>query len=212
MKNNVLLALFLGIEISLDSEEKDECDLESIDVKNPMQKTVMLKPENLIDDYKPTHKLDRQHICGERCVCEFEKNPQIFEHDPLKRPLLAGWARKLTGICFYIAPCGRSFNTLEATYKYLYTTKSKLTIDCFSFSSKIECMKEVIGYNDTNNKYLLNDVSHFYTLTHKHTSFITMAVTLSLSECSPKTNLYPIFLGLKVEFSYPVENCLAHSR
>lgn len=153
------------IEVSSDSEE-DECDAQSpqrkplpINAKDPKQKTVMLTPESLIDDYKPTQKLDRQHVCNKRCVREFERNAQIFEHDPLKRPLLAGWARKITGICFYTAPCGRPFNTLDATYKYLCTTKSKLTIDCFSFSTNIECMREVISYNDSKSEHYLNDVS-----------------------------------------------------
>lgn len=158
------------IEVSSDSEVDDECELQSpekkplpIGAKDPKQKTIMLKPMDLIDDYKATGKLDRKHICGRQCVREFERNPKIFDFDPLKRPLLAGWTRKITGFCFYTAPCGRSFNTVEATYKFLRTTRSKLTIDCFSFSSSIECMKEVISYNATNSQYYLNDVS-----THVH--------------------------------------------
>lgn len=129
--------------------------------KDPSQKTIMLQPNLLIDNYKPTKKLDRQHICGRKCVREFEQNRQIFDFDPLKRPLLAGWTRKITGICYYIAPCGRSFNTIEAVYKYLLTTGSRLSIDCFTFSSNIECMIEVASYSDSNQKYFLNDVSSF---------------------------------------------------
>lgn len=154
------------IEVSSDSEDDDECELQSpqkkplpIGAKDPKQKTIMLKPANLIDDYKETGKLDRKHICGKQCVREFERNPKIFDFDPLKRPILAGWTRKITGFCYYIAPCGRSFNTPETTYKYLCTTKSKLTIDCFSFANNIECMKEVISYNATKSQYFLNDVS-----------------------------------------------------
>lgn len=135
------------------------------DAKDPMQRTIVLQPDDLIDNYKPTQKLDRHHQCGRKCVRLFEKNPQIFDYDPLKRPILAGWTRKITGICYYIAPCGRSFNTVEATYKYLLTTKSKLTIDCFSFSSNIECMKEVQSYNDTGREYFLNDVSFSFNTT-----------------------------------------------
>lgn len=155
------------IEVSSDSEDDDECELQSpqkkplpIGAKDPKQKTIKLNPKDLIDDYKETGKLDRKHICGRLCVREFERNPKIFDFDPLKRPILAGWTRKITGICYYIAPCGRSFNTLEATYKYLRTTRSRLTIDCFSFSSNIECMREVISYNGAGNQYFLNDVSH----------------------------------------------------
>lgn len=124
------------IEVSSDSEEEDELDLQSpqkaplpADAKDPLQKTIKLTPHELIDDYKETKKLDRRHTCGKQCVRDFERNPKIYDFDPLKRPILAGWTRKTTGICYYVAPCGRSFNTPEATNKYLHTTKSKLTID-----------------------------------------------------------------------------------
>lgn len=155
------------IEVSSDSED-EQCDSQQspekkplpIDAKDPKQKTIILSPHQLIDGYKETRKLDRKHICGKSCVRDFEKNRQIYDYDPLKRPILAGWTRKITGICFYIAPCGRSFNTLEAIHKYLHTTRSKLTIDCFSFSSNIECMKEVMTYNGTDGKHFLNDVSY----------------------------------------------------
>lgn len=156
------------VEVSSDSEDEEDesSELQSppkkplpIGAKDPKQRTIVLSPNKLIKDYKESQKLDRQHICGWRCVHKFEQNPKIFKYDPLKRPILAGWTRKITGFCKYTAPCGRPFHTLEATYKYLRSTQSKLTIDCFSFSSNIECMKEVRSYNNTDTKYYLNDVS-----------------------------------------------------
>lgn len=159
------------IEVSSDSEDEED-DYKSPqkqplpkDAKDPCQKTIMLRPSSLIDNYKPTvNKLVRQHICGRECVREFEENRQIFGFDPLKRPLLAGWQRQITGTCFYTAPCGRSFRTIEAVYKHLLTTKSKLSIDCFTFSTNVECMTEKISYSQSNKEYFLNDVSdsHFY--------------------------------------------------
>lgn len=71
------------IEVSSDSED-DETDIQSpqkkplpADAKDPKQKTMMLKPQHLIDGYKSTQKLDRTHECNEDCVREFEKNPQV---------------------------------------------------------------------------------------------------------------------------------------
>lgn len=154
------------IEVSSDSEAEDEFDLQSpqkkplpVGAKDPKRRTIRLAPNELIDGYKETQRLDRQHTCGKRCVRDFEWNPKIFDFDPLKRPILAGWTRTTKGLCEYTAPCGRPFRTIETTYKYLITTGSKLTIDCFSFSCNIECMKEVISYNGTNSQYFLNDVS-----------------------------------------------------
>lgn len=153
------------IEVSSDSESEEE-DYTSpqkkplpADARDPLQKTIMLRPSLMIDNYKPTKKLDRQHTCAHECVREFEENEQIFDFDPLKRPLLAGWTRRITGICFYVAPCGRSVNNIEAAYRYLITTKSKLSIDCFTFSTNIECLTEVVSYNNSGQKFFLNDVS-----------------------------------------------------
>lgn len=151
------------IEVSSDSEEEEDYHSPQkqalpSNARDPLQKVVMLKPSLLIDNYKPSKKLDRRHICGTDCVQEFEKNDKIFEFDPLKRPLLAGWKRNITGLCHYVAPCGRSFNTIEALYKYLITTKSKLTVDCFTFSTNIECMSEVRSYSTTGRIDNLNDV------------------------------------------------------
>lgn len=123
------------------------------------QRKVKLEPELLIENYKSTEFRGRQHKCDRDCVRKFEKNRKIFEFTALKRPLLAGWQRKITGLCFYIAPCGRSFNTIETTQKYLRKTKSKLTIDCFSFSEDIDCMTDVVGYTATGSQFFLNDVS-----------------------------------------------------
>lgn len=153
------------IEVSSDSEmEEDEYASPQKqplpkDAKDPLQKRVMKRPDLMIDNFRPTKKLDRHHICAHECVREFEKNGQIFGYDPLKRPLLAGWTRRITGICFYVAPCGRSINNIESAYRYLNQTKSKLSIDCFTFSTNVECLTEVISYTNASKEYYLNDVS-----------------------------------------------------
>lgn len=154
------------IEVSSDSEEDDDFQSPQKkplpkDAKDPSRKMVRLRPDMLIDDYKPTRKLDRQHVCGHECVRDNEQNHRIFDFDPLKRPLLAGWTRKCTGICYYIAPCGRPFNTIENVHKYLKTTKSKLSIDCFTFSTNIDCMTEMHSVSRTGQvPHFLNDVSY----------------------------------------------------
>lgn len=183
------------IEVSSDSETEEQCDSQSpqkkplpIDAMDPKQKTIILAPHQLIDDYKETtRKFDRTHSCGKSCVRDFEKNPQIYEYDPLKRPLLAGWTRKVTRVCYYIAPCGRPFNTLDAIYSYLRTTRSKLNIDCFTFSTNIKCMKEVISYNGTNSQYFLNDVS--YTHTSPPPTIYHLSISLTMSKCNANNNL-----------------------
>lgn len=154
------------IEVSSDSEDEEDYDSPKkqplpLNARDPLQKLVMLKPNLLIDNYKATRKLDRRHTCGSACVREFEGNEQIFTFDPLKRPLLAGWTRNSTGLVYYAAPCGRSITTIDATYKYLRTTKSKLTIDCFTFSMNIDCMTEMRSYSVTGRIDYLNDVSVF---------------------------------------------------
>lgn len=156
------------IEVSSDSEEEDDDQPEQPkkERENPpenasdlRQKIVRLRPESLIDNYKPTRKLDRHHTCGRGCVRDNEMNHQIYDFDPLKRPLLAGWTRKRTGTCCYIAPCGRPFIAIETLYKYLKITNSKLSIDCFTFSSDIDCLTEVHSVSKTGQEQFLNDVS-----------------------------------------------------
>lgn len=190
------------IEVSSDSETEEQCDSQSpqkkplpIDAKDPKQKTIILAPHQLIDDYKETRKVDRKHSCGKSCVRDFEKNPQIYEYDPLKRPLLAGWTRKVTATCSYIAPCGKPFskpfNTLETIYKYLRKTRSKLTIDCFTFSTHIECMKEVISYNGTNSQHFLNDVS--YTHTSPPPTIYHLSISLTMSKRNANNKFLFVF-------------------
>lgn len=152
------------IEVSSDSEDDEEYQSPKklpmpSDAKELTQMYKKVVPSELITNWRSPKKLDRRHICGIGCVSEFESNDNIFEFDPLKRPLLAGWKRNITGFCYYIAPCGRTFSTIETTHKYLLTTKSKLTIDCFTFSLNIDCMAEVITVSANNNIDKLNNVS-----------------------------------------------------
>lgn len=152
------------LEVSSDSEDDETYKSPEKrplppDARDPLQKTVMLRPNLLIRDIKPPRRLDR-HYCSHRCIEEYESNKQIFDFDPLKRPLLAGWQRNITSnCCTYITPCGRLFATIEQTHKYLINTKSKLSIDCFSYSNGIECMTEVRSVTTPDNTKYLNDVS-----------------------------------------------------
>lgn len=152
------------VEVSSNSEDEDDeyhspqkkpLPITAID---PKQKKVRLDPRQLIDDLLETKKLERSHACGPKCVRKYEQNPKIFDFDPLKRPLLAGWQRKKTGLIVYITPCGRSYTSIDSTYKYLKGTRSKLTIDCFSFSTNVNCLTEVVTYSVTGRQHLLNDV------------------------------------------------------
>ncbi|XP_031640859.1 histone-lysine N-methyltransferase eggless-like [Contarinia nasturtii] len=151
------------IEVSSDSEEDEEF-LSPKKYKMPIEATdlsqeiVVCSPKDLIKNYKPGIKLDRRHICNRKCVEEYEEDAKIFEFDPLKRPLLAGWKRPTTGLCHYVTPCGRPFNSIDALHKYLLTTKSKLTIDCFTYSPYIDVLTEVRTASE-NMDYLNNLVS-----------------------------------------------------
>lgn len=153
------------IEVSSDSEEEEDEYVSPVkqplplDAEDPSQRMISLRPKRLIDDYKEMQDLGRQHICNPKCVLEFERNDKIFDFDPLKRPLLAGWKRKISGSCVYVTPCGRSFATIDTTHRYLLNTNSKLSIDCFTFSVNIDCMMEVYSYSGSNPIYYLNDVS-----------------------------------------------------
>lgn len=154
------------VEVSSDSEEEDD-DFQTPpkkplpnDAEELNQTVVRLRPELLIDNYKPRRKFDRHHTCGRKCVRDYETNRQIYDFDSLKQPLVAGWERKAIGSCYYITPCGRSFNTIETVYSYLKITKSKLSIDCFTFSSDIDCMTEVHSTSRTGQEHFLNDVSY----------------------------------------------------
>lgn len=166
------------IEVSSDSEEEEDYRSPQkkplpATARDPLQKRITIQPSTLIENWMPTKRLDRRHICGRSCVRHFEQNQQIFKYDPLKRPILAGWTRNVSGLCQYVTPCGRSFTTIEATHKYLINTKSKLTIDCFSFSPNIDCMTEVHSYAIDGRKDFLQDVrlnnrKHFKTISFYH--------------------------------------------
>lgn len=153
------------IEVSSDSEEEGDEYVSPVkkalppDTKNPSQKKVFLRSSTLIDNYMEPRDLGRMHTCNRGCVQAFERNDKIFDFDPLKRPLVAGWMRKVGGTCTYVAPCGRAYYGIDGVHKFLSKTKSKLSIDCFSFSTHIDCMMEVHSYSSANRQYFLNDVS-----------------------------------------------------
>lgn len=153
------------IEVSSDSEE--EYDDYVSPVKRPMiteknliQKEVCLFSHLLIDNYKEPRDLGPRHTCSNNCVRQYEENEKIFDFDPLKRPLLAGWKRKMADKNYiYDAPCGRTCYTIENIHRYLMTTDSKLSIDCFCLSANIDTMIERRSQNGSGKTYYLNDVS-----------------------------------------------------
>lgn len=150
------------IVVSSDSEDDEELQSPKkyqmpIGAKELPQKTFLCVPKEILKNYKPPKKFDRKHTCDPKCVEDYESNSAIFEYDPLKRPLLAGWERSVSGLPHYTAPCGRKYNTIESLLRYLLLTDSKLTIDCFTFSSNINCLVEV--RTRSKNKDYLNNVS-----------------------------------------------------
>lgn len=154
------------IEVSSDSEEEnDDYDSPvkrplSSTSKNLIQREVCLFPRTLIDNYREPRDLGARHTCSNSCVRQYEENEKIFDFDPLKRPLLAGWKRKMADrIYIYDAPCGRTYYTIDNIHKYLVATDSKLSIDCFCLSANIECMIEKRSQNGSGKTYYLNDVS-----------------------------------------------------
>lgn len=154
------------IEVSSDSEEENDDYVSPVKLplsstaKNLIQKEVCLFPRTLIDNYKEPRDLGARHTCSNNCVRQYEENEKIFDFDPLKRPLLAGWKRKMADrIYIYDAPCGRTCYTIENIHRYLVATDSKLSIDCFCLSANIECMIEKRSQNGSGKTYYLNDVS-----------------------------------------------------
>lgn len=151
------------IEVSSDSEEEEDYQSPKkhplpANAKDPTQKTIMFRPHSLMGDKYKAGKSYRRHVCDPKCIENYEQSRRIFRFDPLKRPLLAGWTRHMNHTCYYVAPCGRICRSLNALYKYLKETQSKLTIDCFSLSTNIKPMTEIRSVSDYGIKYL-NDVS-----------------------------------------------------
>lgn len=113
------------------------------------------KPPNI----RSPKKLIR-HRCSNNCVYyEQLLYERIFGYDPLTRPLASGWRRRIqnNGV-IYMAPCGRLFQSIDTTHKYLIKTESELSIDCFTFDRKVDCLRISETVCDDGQEYLLNDV------------------------------------------------------
>lgn len=115
-----------------------------------------------------------QHLCHQNCVFKFEyifneeksKNKEAI--NPLIKPILNGWQRcclfnnnnnnSNNMIIAYKTPCGKMIRSIKELNQYLIQTKSILTIDLFSYDSRIKLKNEF----KTNKKttVITNDISN----------------------------------------------------
>lgn len=157
------------IELSSDSEDEEHV------WKTPKKQTSQLsrtrvthrewkaiKPSTLTNLQSPKKLV--KHVCDYRCNMNEKVNKdRILKYDPLIRPIACGWRRKRYGRrgANYVAPCGRSFQTIETVFRHLTKTCSILTIDCFSFDKRVDVTRISKTVCDDNAKYTLNEVSWF---------------------------------------------------
>lgn len=97
---------------------------------------------------KPNTQLFKQHTCSPKCrdliSCSIKR---LVAYNPLAKPLLCGFHRLLYKYksrkhIVYKAPCGRILRNMPELHKYLWTTKSVLTVDFFNFEVHIRCLAE----------------------------------------------------------------------
>lgn len=83
--------------------------------------------------------------CHPLCLSSVdEKLIETRDVNPFQLPILYGWERATGKVCgkfervFYTAPCGRRLRSIEEVYFYLTAVRSELSIDLFSFSTKLK--------------------------------------------------------------------------
>jgi hypothetical protein len=85
------------------------------------------------------------HTCSAHCV-RYE-NADMIEYTVkeaglLCAPLCCGWTRQTAARTRYVTPCGRVLCTIDQVDEFLYTTRSLLTIDMFTFTSQVEPLRK----------------------------------------------------------------------
>lgn len=112
-----------------------------------------------------------RHSCSSECIGD-EINSEIInllpKTEPLYRPLICGWLRDIrksinsSSSIIYSAPCGRKLMSIKSLYEHLKKTRSKLSIDCFTFEKNVDCtiIRKTVC-EDGGPVHFLNDVSNF---------------------------------------------------
>lgn len=116
-----------------------------------------------IDNTRQDPKLYRLHKCSNECVKDAEKGGIPDRSKPnatmLVRPMLMGWERKMDDKkIVYTTPCGLIRGRMCDVNWYLVSTKSSLSIDCFTFDVHVDCLRTCQTVYDP--KYILEDVSN----------------------------------------------------
>lgn len=160
------------IELSSGSEDEEELTrlsrpppkFSANEIKESTQISIILNVETIVANYIPPKNYFK-HICDNKCIDIGENCTIIFQYAPLDRPMLAGWKRQKStnGSIQYTTPCGKSFKSISHIAKYLMTTNSKLTIDCFYIKTNIRCLYETItqATGNVGGIRMLNDVSDY---------------------------------------------------
>uniref|UniRef100_A0A8D9ENV0 Histone-lysine N-methyltransferase eggless n=1 Tax=Cacopsylla melanoneura TaxID=428564 RepID=A0A8D9ENV0_9HEMI len=92
------------------------------------------------------------HTCNKMCVSWIRWNfdSLIKKVNMLAIPLYTGFRRKMMTFqsnkkcIMYTAPCGRNLRSSEQMVLYLFSTKSKWTIDMFEFDHFVDCLREFV--------------------------------------------------------------------
>ncbi|XP_074597391.1 histone-lysine N-methyltransferase eggless-like [Brevipalpus obovatus] len=85
------------------------------------------------------------NFCYSPCLRDVdEESIEMRDVNPFQLPIIYGWERatvKFSGKferIFYTAPCGRRLRSIDEIYSYITAVKSELSIDLFSFSSRLK--------------------------------------------------------------------------
>lgn len=158
------------VELSSDSEDEG-------DVWHPREQQTLTTHRSTIQTKTIRVKTSissirtQRHSCSSECVGD-EINSEIVNllsrTEPLYRPLMCGWLRDTkktinsSSNIVYIAPCGRKLTRIKTVYEHLKKTKSKLSIDCFTFEKNVDCaiIRKTVC-EDGSPVHFLNEVGNF---------------------------------------------------
>ncbi|EGT52142.1 CBN-MET-2 protein [Caenorhabditis brenneri] len=117
----------------------------------------------------PLKDLPYHPECGPDCLRKMDEDPyheKFHKNSPMHTPLMCGWRRsKFTmgsgkkrcnhkKIIVYFAPCGKPLHDMASISQYIRDTRSRLTVDCFSFEEELDTEtfvtveKEFVKEND----------------------------------------------------------------
>lgn len=160
------------VEVSSDSDDET-------DVWHPREQqtsithriAIQIKTIRMENSMSASSTRTLRHSCSSECIGD-EINSNIvnllLRTEPLYRPMICGWFRdkrksiNSSSSIVYSAPCGRKLTSIKTVYVHLKKTKSKLSIDCFTFEKNVDCaiIRKTV-YKDGSPVHFLNEVGNF---------------------------------------------------